>query len=80
MRSRGGDILQVLARQSSVRLALSLGRPARPKNRSSISWTPLTRGVFGVVAILMRFAPIGAFGAMAFTYRQIRVGFLGSFP
>ena len=27
----------------------------------------LTRAIFGVVSILMRFAPLGAFGAMAFT-------------
>src|SRR5437763_778224 len=37
----------------------------------------LTRIVFGVVAILMRFAPIGAFGAMAFTIGKYGLASLG---
>jgi len=37
----------------------------------------LTRAVFGVVAILMRFAPIGAFGAMAFTIGKYGLASLG---
>jgi len=37
----------------------------------------LTRVVFGVVAILMRFAPIGAFGAMAFTVGKYGLASLG---
>jgi aerobic C4-dicarboxylate transport protein len=40
----------------------------------------LTHAVFGVVNILMRFAPIGAFGAMAFTvgkYGLVSLGPLG---
>jgi aerobic C4-dicarboxylate transport protein len=36
-----------------------------------------TRAVFGVVAILMRFAPIGAFGAMAFTIGKYGLASLG---
>lgn len=37
----------------------------------------LTQAVFGVVNILMRFAPIGAFGAMAFTVGRYGVSSLG---
>jgi len=37
----------------------------------------LSRVVFGVVAILMRFAPIGAFGAMAFTIGKYGLASLG---
>jgi aerobic C4-dicarboxylate transport protein len=37
----------------------------------------LTRVVFGIVGILMRFAPIGAFGAMAFTIGKYGLGSLG---
>ena len=37
----------------------------------------LTRAVFGIVAILMRFAPIGAFGAMAFTIGKYGLASLG---
>jgi aerobic C4-dicarboxylate transport protein len=37
----------------------------------------LTQAVFGIVNILMRFAPIGAFGAMAFTVGRYGIGSLG---
>jgi len=37
----------------------------------------LTQAVFGVVNILMRFAPIGAFGAMAFTIGRYGLSSLG---
>jgi aerobic C4-dicarboxylate transport protein len=37
----------------------------------------LTQAVFGVVSILMRFAPIGAFGAMAFTIGKYGLSSLG---
>jgi aerobic C4-dicarboxylate transport protein len=37
----------------------------------------LTQAVFGVVNILMRFAPIGAFGAMAFTVGRYGLASLG---
>src|SRR6201982_105175 len=59
-----GDILQVLRVSLlfgfALSLAVSRGRPLLDLLDS------LTRVVFGGVAILMRFAPIGAFGAMAF--------------
>ena len=37
----------------------------------------LTHAVFGVVGILMKFAPIGAFGAMAFTVGKYGIASLG---
>ncbi len=60
-----GDILQVLFVSLLFGFALSVAGP-RVKPLLDLLET-LTRIVFGVVAILMRFAPIGAFGAMAFT-------------
>jgi len=60
-----GDILQVLLVSLLFGFALSL---AGPRCKPLVDLLDaLTRVVFGVVAILMRFAPIGAFGAMAFT-------------
>jgi aerobic C4-dicarboxylate transport protein len=60
-----GDILQVLLVSLLFGFALSL---AGPRGKPLLDLLEaFTRVVFGVVAILMRFAPIGAFGAMAFT-------------
>jgi aerobic C4-dicarboxylate transport protein len=60
-----GDILQVLFVSLLFGFALSL---AGPRSKPLVDFLDaLTRVVFGVVGILMRFAPIGAFGAMAFT-------------
>src|ERR1700676_4228485 len=60
-----GDILQVLFVAVLFGLALS----AMGARRQSLVdlFEALTHAVFGIVNILMRFAPIGAFGAMAFT-------------
>src|SRR5260370_5325689 len=63
-----GDILQVLFVSLLFGFALSLAGP-RCKPLLDVL-DALSRVVFGVVAILMRFAPIGAFGAMAFTIGQ----------
>src|SRR5499427_2601745 len=60
-----GDILQVLFVSLLFGFTLSLaGQRGRPLVDLLDT---ITRIVFGVVAILMRLAPIGAFGAMAFT-------------
>jgi aerobic C4-dicarboxylate transport protein len=70
-----GDILQVLFVSLLFGFALSL---ARARCRPLIDLLEaLTRAVFGVVAILMRFAPIGAFGAMAFTIGKYGLASLG---
>src|ERR1700720_824610 len=70
-----GDILQVLFISLLFGFALSLAGPrCKPLVYLLDS---VTRVVFGVVAILMRFAPIGAFGAMAFTIGKYGLASLG---
>jgi aerobic C4-dicarboxylate transport protein len=70
-----GDILQVLFVSLLFGFALSL---AGPRCKPLVDFLDaLTRVVFGVVAILMRFAPIGAFGAMAFTVGKYGLASLG---
>lgn len=70
-----GDILQVLLVSLLFGFALSLAGP-RVKPLLDVL-DALTRAVFGVVNILMRFAPIGAFGAMAFTIGKYGLASLG---
>src|SRR5215467_4056481 len=70
-----GDILQVLFVSLLFGFALSFaGSRGKPLVDLLDS---LTRIVFGVVAILMRFAPVGAFGAMAFTIGKYGLASLG---
>jgi aerobic C4-dicarboxylate transport protein len=70
-----GDILQVLFVSVLFGFALSL---AGPRSKPLVDFLDaLTRVVFGVVAMLMRFAPIGAFGAMAFTIGKYGLASLG---
>jgi aerobic C4-dicarboxylate transport protein len=70
-----GDILQVLFVSLLFGIALSL---AGPRSKPLVDFLDaLTRVVFGVVAIVMRFAPIGAFGAMAFTIGKYGLASLG---
>ena len=69
-----GEILQVLFFSLLFAFALSLlGETATPLLRII---DLVSRGMFGVVAIIMRAAPIGAFGAMAFTIGKYGVGTL----
>ncbi len=56
--------------------ALSVAGSAMQTGGRSRS-TALTHAVFGVINILMRLAPIGAFGAMAFTVGKYGVASLG---
>jgi aerobic C4-dicarboxylate transport protein len=70
-----GDILQVVFVAILFGLALStLGDRCKPLVTLIDS---VTQAVFGVVNILMRFAPIGAFGAMAFTVGKYGLASLG---
>jgi aerobic C4-dicarboxylate transport protein len=70
-----GDILQVLFVSLLFGFALSL---AGPRCKPLIDLLKaLTSAVFGVVAILMRFAPVGAFGAMAFTVGKYGLASVG---
>ena len=60
-----GDILQVLLFSVLVGFALSaMGKAGRPVVQFIEMFT---HALFGVVNMIMRLAPIGAFGAMAFT-------------
>src|ERR1700745_1485925 len=69
-----GEILQVLFFSLLFAFALSLlGETATPLLRII---DLVSRGMFGVVGIIMRAAPIGAFGAMAFTIGKYGVGTL----
>jgi aerobic C4-dicarboxylate transport protein len=70
-----GDILQVLLVAILFGFALSLVGP-RCKPLVDL-FDALTHVVFAVVSILMRFAPIGAFGAMAFTVGKYGIVSLG---
>ena len=70
-----GDILQVLLVSLLFGFALAFAGE-RGKPLADLLNT-LTRVVFGVVGILMRFAPIGAFGAMAFTIGKYGLASLG---
>jgi aerobic C4-dicarboxylate transport protein len=70
-----GDILQVVFIAILFGLSLStLGDRGKPLVTLLDS---LTHSVFGIVNILMRLAPIGAFGAMAFTIGKYGVASLG---
>ena len=70
-----GDILQVVFVSILFGFALSaMGPRCKPLLELLES---LTQAVFGVVNIVMRFAPIGAFGAMAFTIAKYGIASLG---
>jgi aerobic C4-dicarboxylate transport protein len=69
-----GSVLQVLLVSILFGIALALvGKPAEPVTRLLESFSII---IFKLVAVLMRLAPIGAFGAMAFTIGKYGVGTL----
>jgi aerobic C4-dicarboxylate transport protein len=71
-----GDILQVLLVAILFGFALSA---MGPRCKSVVElFDGMTHAVFGVVNIVMRLAPIGAFGAMAFTVGQYGISSLKS--
>jgi aerobic C4-dicarboxylate transport protein len=69
-----GEILQVLT--FSVLFGLALGRFGEKGSALIDLLEQLSHVLFDVIAIIMRFAPIGAFGAMAFTIGKYGVGTL----
>jgi aerobic C4-dicarboxylate transport protein len=69
-----GDVLQVLL--FSVLFGLALLRLGARVHRLVEVIEMMSAGLFEVVAIIMRLAPIGAFGAMAFTIGQYGLGSL----
>jgi aerobic C4-dicarboxylate transport protein len=70
-----GDILEVVLVAILFGFALSAVGP-RCKPLLDV-FDALSAAVFGVVNILMKFAPIGAFGAMAFTVGKYGIASLG---
>lgn len=70
-----GDILQVLLISILFGFAVSAVGP-RCKPLIEL-FDALTHAVFGVVKIVMRLAPLGAFGAMAFTVGKFGLASLG---
>jgi len=69
-----GDILQVLLFAILFGFALSmLGKKGRPL---LIIIDQVSHALFGVIGIIMKVAPIGAFGAMAFTIGKFGLGSL----
>jgi aerobic C4-dicarboxylate transport protein len=72
----GGEILQVLL--FSVLFGLGLSRFGEQGKPLVKIIDQLSHALFNVIAIIMRVAPIGAFGAMAFTIGQYGIGSLFS--
>ena len=70
-----GDILQVLLISILFGFALSVAG-ARCKPLMEM-FEAMTHAVFGVVNIVMKLAPVGAFGAMAFTVGKFGLSSLG---
>jgi aerobic C4-dicarboxylate transport protein len=70
-----GDILQVLL--VAILFGLALSAMGTRGQVLTDFFDALTRTVFSVVNIIMRFAPIGAFGAMAFTIGKYGIVSLG---
>ena len=71
-----GEILQVLL--FSVLFGLALARFGDKGKPLVDLLDQLSHALFGAIGIIMRFAPIGAFGAMAFTIGDYGVGTLVS--
>src|SRR5882762_2309598 len=70
-----GDILQVLLVAVLFGFALSMAGPRCEPILDFLNL--LTEAVFGIVKIVMHFAPIGAFGALAFTIGKYGLSSLG---
>lgn len=70
-----GDILEVLLVSILFGFAMSAARNRCKPILELIE--SLTQVVFAIVGIIMRFAPIGAFGAMAFTVGKYGIASLG---
>jgi len=72
----GGEILQVLL--FSVLFGLGLARFGQKGKPLVDIIDQLSHTLFNIIAIIMKVAPIGAFGAMAFTIGQYGIGSLFS--
>jgi aerobic C4-dicarboxylate transport protein len=71
-----GDVLQVLVLAVLAGIGIAgLGARGRPL---VVGLSEVSKGLFAVVGLVMKLAPIGAFGAMAFTIGKFGLGTLGS--
>ncbi|MGZ3477900.1 MAG: cation:dicarboxylate symporter family transporter, partial [Polyangiales bacterium] len=71
-----GDILQVLV--FAVLFGLALAKMGQRGKRIIETLDEFGHAFFGIVGIVMRLAPIGAFGAMAFTVGKYGLGTIAS--
>lgn len=72
----GGDVLPVLVVAVLTGIALaSLGQRANPM---LAALEHVSTALFAIVGVVMRVAPLGAFGAMAFTIGKFGLGTLGN--
>jgi len=71
-----GEMLQILF--LSVLIGLALSRTGETGKKITSALDNLTLPLFAMVAMIMRFAPVGAFGAMAFTIGRFGVGSLSN--
>lgn len=71
-----GDVLQVLV--LAVLMGLALAGIGERASRLTELLEQLATGIFAIVGIVMRAAPVGAFGAMAFTIGKYGLGTLGN--
>ena len=72
----GGDVLQVLL--ISILTGFALSRLGEIGERATRAIGLVTKAVFGMIRIIVRAAPIGAFGAMAFTVASLGVASLSN--
>jgi aerobic C4-dicarboxylate transport protein len=72
----GGDVLQVLL--ISILTGFALSRLGEIGQRATRAIGLVTKAVFGMIRIIVRAAPIGAFGAMAFTVASLGVASLSN--
>lgn len=71
-----GDVLQVLVLAILFGVALA---SLKDRGKPLVEWIErVTETLFAMVSIVMKFAPVGAFGAMAFTVGKFGVGTLAN--
>jgi Na+/H+-dicarboxylate symporter len=72
-----GNILQIIL--FAVLFGLAIGRIGEPAGRLVEIIDNFLQGMFGIVNMVMALAPIGAFGAIAFTIGKYGLGSLASY-
>ncbi|MEA3098316.1 C4-dicarboxylate transporter DctA [Caballeronia mineralivorans] len=72
-----GNVLQIIL--FAVLFGLALGRIGEPAARLVDIIDNFLQGMFGIVRMVMALAPIGAFGAIAFTIGKYGLGSLASY-